>query len=196
MILQPRLAFVPKNLSHSFCPKPIKIPNLPDNEKLCPVITMKTFLRKCNDLARSENANRPDFIWMNNNFNLLSTMKIRKLFQKVIYSADPNAFIRTTNVHSIRAVAASTLELKGLNLLEISSSMNWKSSSTFVNFYSRPTLNNIISAVVTGQRFWNKAKTSLHNNFQVRTFFCASRLIVDILITTYKLGVIGVKMVN
>ena len=157
---------------------------------------MKNFLRRWNELARSEHANRPDYIWMSNKFDLLSTRKIRGLFQKLIYSADPNAFIRTTNVHSIRAVAASTLELKGLNLLEFSSAMNWKSSSTFENFYSRPTLNNVISAVVAGQRFWNKAKTSPHNNLQVRTFFCASRLIVDILITTYKLGVIGVKMVN
>ena len=153
MILQPQLAFIPKNHSHLFCPKPIKIPNLPNNEKLCPVKTIKNFLRKCNELALSENKDRPDFIWMNENFTLLSTMKIRKLFQKIIYSADPNAFIRKTNIHSIRAIATSTLELKGLNLLEISSSMNWKSSSTYVNFYSRLTLNTVLSAVVAGQRF-------------------------------------------
>ena len=114
---------------------------------------MKNYLRRCNELARAEHANRPYYIWMGNNFNLLSTMKIRKLFQKVIYSADPNAFIRTTNVHSIRAVAASTLELKGLSPLDISSAMNWKSSSTFVQFYAKPTLNNVLSAVVAGQRF-------------------------------------------
>ena len=117
-------------------------------------------------------------------------MKIRKLFQKVIYAADPNAFFRTTNVHSIRAVAASTLEFKGLSPLDISSAMNWKSHSTFVQFYAQPTLNNVLSAVVAGQRFWNKTGTSPHNNSQVRSFLYASRLIVDILITTYKLGVI------
>ena len=130
MILQPRLAFIPKNHSHSFCPKPIKIPSLPNNKKLCPVNNMKIFLRKCHELALPRNKDRPDFIWMTEDLTLLSTMKIRKLFQKIIYSADPNAYIRHTNIHSIRAIAVSTLELKGLNLLEISSSMNWKSSST------------------------------------------------------------------
>ena len=114
---------------------------------------MKNFLSKCNELALLEDKDHPDFIWMTENFTLLSTMKIQKLFQKIIYSADPNAFIRKTDIHSIRAIAASTLELKGLNLLEISSSMNWKSSSTHVNIYSRPTLNTVLSAVVAGQRF-------------------------------------------
>ena len=114
---------------------------------------MKTFIRKCNEIALSEDKDCPDFIWMTKNFTLLSTMKIRKLFQQIIYSADPNAYIRNTNIHSIRAIAASTLELKDLNLLEISSSMNWKSSSTYVNFYSQPKLNTVLSAVVAGQRF-------------------------------------------
>ena len=135
MILQPRIAFIPKNHSHSFCPKPITIPSLSNHEKLCPVKSMRTFLRKCNDMALSEEKDRPDFIWMTKEFTLLSTMKIHKIFQKLIYSADPNAYIRNTNIHSIRAIAASTLELKGLN------------------FYSQPTLNTVLSAVVAGQCF-------------------------------------------
>ena len=90
---------------------------MPNNEKLCSVKTMKNFLRKCNELALSENKDRPDFIWMNENFTLLSTMKIRKLFQKIIYSADPNAFIRKTNIHLILAITASTLEVRGFKLI-------------------------------------------------------------------------------
>ena len=67
----------------------------------------------------SKNIDRQDYLWLNRDFTLLSTMKIRKLFQKAIYLPDPNAFIRKTNINSIHAVAASILEFKGLNLLKI-----------------------------------------------------------------------------
>ena len=79
-------------------------------------------------------------------------MKIRKLFQKTIYLADPNVFIRKTNINFIHAMAASTLELRGLNLLEISS-MNWKSTSIYVKFYSQPTLNIVLPAGIAGFNF-------------------------------------------
>ena len=98
------------------------------------------FLKRCNNLSLSENIDCPNYLLINKDFTLLSTMKIRKLFQKTIYLADPNVFIRKTNINFIHAMAASTLELRGLNLLEISS-MNWKSTSIYVKFYSQPTLN-------------------------------------------------------
>ena len=155
MILQPRLSFTAKNHSHTFCPKPIKIPSLPTNIKLCPVYFMQQYLEKCSNLALSNEIDRPDFLWMDKNLNLLTTMKIRKLFQKTIYLADPNAFIKQTNIHSIRAVSASILELKGLNLLEILSTMNWTSPSTYIQFYSQHTKNSVLSAIVAGHRFRN-----------------------------------------
>ena len=86
---------------------------MPNNEKLCPVKTMKNFLRTGNEIALSEKKHRLDFIWMNENFTLLSTMK----FQKIIYSADPRAFIITTEIHSIQAKTASTLEVRDFKLI-------------------------------------------------------------------------------
>ena len=72
---------------------------------------MQKYLEKCSNIALSNKMDRPDFLWMDEYLNLLTTMKIRKLFQNTIYLANPNAFIKQTNIHSIRAVSDSNLEL-------------------------------------------------------------------------------------
>ena len=64
-------------------------------------------------------------------------------------------FYQTNHIHSIRAVSNSNLKLKGLNLLEILSTMNWTSPSTYIQFYSQHTKNSVLSAIVAGHRFRN-----------------------------------------
>ena len=91
---------------------------------------MNQYLDYCSRTEEKFKAIRPDNFWMDLKLKPLSTMKLRKIFQKTIFLSDLNAFHRQTNIHSIRAVVASTLEMRGLSLLDISAKMNWKTHST------------------------------------------------------------------
>ena len=91
---------------------------------------MKQYLDYCFRSEEKLKAIRLDNLWVDSNLKPLSTMKLRKIFQKTIFLSDLNAFHRQTNIHSIRAVVASTLEMRGLSLLDISAKMNWKTHST------------------------------------------------------------------
>ena len=85
---------------------------------------MKQYLDYCSLTEEKFKAIRSDNLWVDSKLKSLSTMKLCKIFQKTIFLSDPNAFHRQTNIHSIRAVAASTLQMRGLSLLDISAKMN------------------------------------------------------------------------
>ena len=148
MILMPSIAFVPKNNTHSFVPQPVKIPSLPENEDLCPVTFMKLYLDRTEEMAKSANVPRPDHLWVDENLKLLSTNKFRSLFKTIIYKSDPSA--QACNPHSMRSIAASSLEMRGLNLLEISKAMNWSSPSTYVRHYAKTGSLSTLDCVISG----------------------------------------------
>ena len=139
-----------KNATDTFSPAPIILQQFAECSSLCPVVLLNTYRDWTNSLCAERGIDRPDQFWLNSNLKPLTNNEIRKWVRDIIFLADPQARVKGTNVHSIRAQIASALFASGFTIKEVMGAMSWRSDSTFTRYYSLLGLQTSVSAVLAG----------------------------------------------
>ena len=150
VILRSHSGFTPKNATASFCPQEIVIPSFAENPSLCPVLNLSKYLKLTESIAIKLNKHRPDFLWVDLNLKPVTQKTCRQWFRDVIFLADPSASIKNMKFHSVRGSVASALDFKGCSVKQILQLMNWKSESTYKQFYAKLNLQANVKAVIGG----------------------------------------------
>ena len=150
LVLRPHSHFIKKNHSDKFYPQDVPIPSFPEMPEICPVEHMKNYLQLTSDIFQHKRKRRPDSIWLDINGKPLNLSKMRSWFRQIVLSGDTEASRETTTFHSIRAVAASALEYRNLSIAEICKGMQWSSTSTYTEFYSKLHLESESPAIIAG----------------------------------------------
>ena len=150
IILRPHSKFIKKNNTESFYPEDVTIPEFKDDVSICPVKHLKDYIKLTKKMCQTLKIKRPDQLWVDLKGKPLQLHKIRIWFRDIVLAGDSNASIENTNFHSIRAIAASTLDFKRIPIDVICQHMQWSRSSTFIDFYSKLDLKVQSQAVIAG----------------------------------------------
>ena len=134
--LKPFEGFIPKNQTIHFVPNSITIPCYKENKNLCPVVALKRYLSKTEEICRTANKARLSNLWLNFRGDKLSKLSMRNWLKKIVSRADPQVDSRNLRFHSIRGVVSTNVFHK-LSLPELLKSMNWSSESTYFKHYAR-----------------------------------------------------------
>ena len=151
IILRNHPSFMAKNQKNNYTPTEITFRKHPNRPKICPVRQLNFYLEYTNKVCAERNIDRKDHIWLDENFKIMSTNKMRTLFRECIFKADPNATKESTTFHSIRGQVSSKLLYNGASLQEIMSRMNWKSNSVFSSYYALLGLQGSFDAIAAGR---------------------------------------------
>ena len=152
IILRPHSKFLKKNHTGKFYPQDIPIPSFIEDLNICPVHHLKSYLKITSDIFKNSKKKRPDQLWIDTNGKPLNLSKMRSWFREIVLKGDSEASNENTKFHSIRAVAASTLEYRNLTIDDICKDMQWSSSSTYIEFYSKLHLKSSSPAIIAGFR--------------------------------------------
>jgi integrase len=118
----------------------------PENEQLCPVVTLSFYLEKTEELRGS--SDRLFLSWIGKHANVTSA-SIARWLRTVLNSSGISSEFKA---HSTRSAAASAASLSGLSAAQIMKAANWApGSSTFARFYHRTTAVSFTSAVLSGE---------------------------------------------
>lgn len=150
VLLRTHLLFYSKNQTNSYCPQPIALQVFEEDQRICPVGLINTYLRITEALCRDSKKDRPDQLWIGTNLRPLTVSKISRWVKEMIFLADPNAGRFNFGVHTVRSQVASHLLARNIPVKEIIASMNWRSSSTFTRFYARLGIGTAVRAVLAG----------------------------------------------
>ena len=122
--------FLYKNQREGKFPPDIKIRNLPENQKLCPVRALQKYLERIpgNDGPVFRNSKSGAS---------LTAASISSILCRVIEEADPG---RLPRGHDLRRVATSLAWVRGLSPNEVCQRAFWASSSAFVSRYLCPNI--------------------------------------------------------
>ena len=134
--LRPFEGFIPKNQSVNFVPKSITLPVYKSKKNLCPVMALKRYLAKADEICKSANKARLSCLWLNFRGDKLSKQSMRNWLKKIISRANPQVNSKNLRFHSVRGVVA-TNDFNKLSLAELLKSMNWSSGETYFKYYAR-----------------------------------------------------------
>ena len=149
VILKTHYSYLSKNQSDEFTPRPIVIPAYERDPDICPVRLLNTYLNLTKAKCRERNVLRPDKFWLNLNGKPLAVSTMRRWIKEIIFLGDPNASMGL-RVHSVRGQVSSHLLASGMPVREIMLAMNWRSSSTFREYYARLGIKTAVRAVLAG----------------------------------------------
>ena len=135
VILRPHPRFFAKNHSVKFYPKDIEIPVNPGS-KACPVALLHDYLKLSKEICSSLEIERPPQLWINKKGIPISKKQLNHWFRSIILMGDPDAKEADLSFHSLRGIAATNL-FRRFDIETAMSSMGWKSSSTFFNYYAK-----------------------------------------------------------
>ena len=150
--LKPFEGFIPKNQSIHFVPNSITIPCYKENKNLCPVLALKRYLSKTEEICRNANKARLSNLWLNFKGNRLSKISMRNWLKKIVARAVPHVNSKSLRFHSIRGVVSTNVFNK-LSLPELLKSMNWSSETTYFKYYARICRIPVTQGVLAGNIF-------------------------------------------
>ena len=152
--LRPHRDFISKNHSYDYCPENFKIIQFEENSELCPVNSLRHYIKITKQLCVKVNKIRVDNLWLNKNLDKASKDTVRSWIKTIILLGDQEASKKITNFHSIRGIAASIL-YKNFNLKTVMEKMDWKSSSTFLRYYYKSGVQIPSKGVIAGCKIRN-----------------------------------------
>ena len=127
-----------KNRRSSIYPGKIDIPSNPENLKLCPCACLSVYLHRTKDMRR--NKEDPVFRGLIQPHNGLTPATISKWITACIKACYPSTK-QAVMGHSTRGHAATKADKQEVTTKQIMEAAEWRSNSTFRNYYKAPGIN-------------------------------------------------------